>query len=368
MTTDHPPVPAGRADRAGHTGRRPRAPSSAAPPAAERPAARSHAASGPQEHGPRPAGRAAARRLLVAVFALAVAAGVALALADQDWSALAALVHPGSFAVLVGAAVLSAVGLLCGTRSWLLTLSAVALPVPGRAGVRMFFVGFLGKFVPGRVWGLVAQIRMGERAGATKSQMAGTYLVNLVVVLLTGGAVGLLVAPTLLPEGFVLLLVPPGLLLVLLVRPDLIHGLAAVAARVARRPAPPAPGRPGNLRGAIAFQTVAWLLSGLHLWVIAVLLGADPLPALPAAVGGFALAVVVGTVAVFAPDGVGVRELLLVPALATVLPLQAAVAAALGSRVLTLVAELATSGVALGAVALRERSARATPLRKESTA
>ncbi|WP_103528367.1 lysylphosphatidylglycerol synthase domain-containing protein [Streptomyces sp. SM12] len=311
--------------------------------------------------------RTAWRRLLTVAFSLAVVTGVVLALRDQDWSALAGLFHGGSAVALLGAAVVSAAGLLCGTRSWLLTLSAVALPVPGAAGVRMFFVGFLGKFVPGRVWGLIAQMRMGEQVGATKSQMAGTYLVNLVIVLLTGGAVGLLVAPTLLADGAGWLLLPLALLLVLVARPDLIHVLAGLAARLARRQPPPSPGRPGNLRLAIVFQTLAWVLSGVHLWVIAVLLGADPAASFPVAVGGFALAVVVGSVAVFAPDGVGVRELLLVPALATVLPLPAAVAAALASRVLTLVAELATSGAALGAVALRDRSAPATPLRKEST-
>ncbi|MCE7079793.1 lysylphosphatidylglycerol synthase domain-containing protein [Streptomyces sp. ST2-7A] len=316
---------------------------------------------------PRHGAAVAWRRALTVIFAVAVVAGVLVALRGQDWSVLAELLHGGSAAALLGACLVTAVGLLCGTRAWLLTLSAIAAPVPARTGIRMFFVGFLGKFVPGRVWGLIAQMRMAEQAGVTKTQMAGTYLVNLVIVLLTGGVVGLLVARTLPADGAVWLLLPPALLLVLVVRPDLIHVLAGLAARVAGRQPPPPPGRSGNLRLAIVFQTAAWVLSGLHVWVIAVLLGAEPLPALPAAIGGFALAVVVGSLAVFAPDGIGVRELLLVPALAPVLPLHAAVAAALGSRVLTLIAELATSGVALGVVALRDRPAVPTPFREEST-
>ncbi|WP_162793658.1 lysylphosphatidylglycerol synthase domain-containing protein [Streptomyces paludis] len=309
------------------------------------------------------------RRSLAALFAVAVVAGICLALRGQDWSVLAGLFHGGSAAALLGAVVISAAGLLCGTRSWLLTLSAIALPVPTGTGIRMFFVGFLGKFVPGRVWGLIAQIRMGERAGATKAQMAGTYLVNLVVVLLTGGLVGMLVAPALLPHGVWWLLLPLVPLAVLVARPELIHGLAGLAARIGRRPPPPpSPGRPGALRRAVAYQTVAWVLSGLHVWVLAVLLGAAPLPALTASVGGFALATVAGTLVVFAPDGVGVRELLLVPALASVLPLPAAIATALGSRVLTLVAELVTSGTALGGVALRDRRVLTASLRKGTIA
>ncbi|UCM86572.1 lysylphosphatidylglycerol synthase domain-containing protein [Streptomyces marincola] len=309
------------------------------------------------------------RRALTAVFAVAVVAGAVAALRGQDWSVLAGLLHGGSVAALLGATAVTAAGLLCGTRSWMLTLSTIAVPIPAGTGVRMFFVGFLGKFIPGRVWGLIAQMRMGERAGATKAQLAGTYLVNLVIVLLTGGAVGLLVAPTLLPDGAAwLLLLPLALLIALVARPTLIHALVGLAARVARRQPPPAPGQPANLRLAVVYQTAAWVLSGLHVWVLAVLLGAEPLPALPAAVGGYSLAVVAGTLAVFAPDGVGVRELLLVPALVPVLPLHAAVAAALGSRVLTLVAELATSGAALGAVALRDRATAPAPIRKETPA
>ncbi|MDP9681961.1 lysylphosphatidylglycerol synthase domain-containing protein [Streptomyces griseoviridis] len=310
------------------------------------------------------------RRVLVVLFAVAVLAGVGLALRDQDWSVLAQLLHPGSVPALLGAVVVTSAGLLCGTRSWLLTLSAIAGPVPARAGVRMFFVGFLGKFVPGRVWGLIAQLRMGEQAGASKAQMAGTYVVNLVVVLLTGGAVGMLVAPALFDEGVWWMLVPLVPLAALLVRPDLVHRSAVLAARVARRNPPPSPGRPRDLRRSLAYQTGSWVLSGLHVWVTALLLGADPLPALPAAVGGFALAAVGGTLAVFAPDGAGVRELILVPALATVLPLSAAVATALVSRVLTLVAELATAGAALGVTGLGgHRSPAPSPsLRKETTA
>ncbi|MBT2489836.1 flippase-like domain-containing protein [Streptomyces sp. ISL-96] len=308
------------------------------------------------------------RRALAVLFAAAVAAGICVALRGQDWSVLSQLLHGGSVVALLGAVLITAAGLLCGTRAWMMTLSAVAVPVPARTGVRMFFVGFLGKFVPGRVWGLIAQIRMGEQAGATKAQMAGTYLVNLVVVLITGGTVGMLVAPSLLADAAWWLLLPPVLLLTLVARPDLIHRSAGLAARIARRQPPPSPGRPQDLRRSIVYQTVSWVLSGLHVWVIAVLLGAAPLPALPAAVGGFALATVVGTLAVFAPDGVGVRELLLVPALATVLPLPAAVATALGSRVLTLVAELATSGAALSAAALHGRRTHLTFLRKGTSA
>ncbi|MCO6716961.1 hypothetical protein, partial [Streptomyces sp. CHB19.2] len=68
------------------------------------------------------------RRALTVLFVAAVAAGVYLALRGQDWSVLAGLFHRGSAAALLGAVVVSAAGLLCGARSWMLTLSVIAVP------------------------------------------------------------------------------------------------------------------------------------------------------------------------------------------------------------------------------------------------
>ncbi|WP_165945169.1 lysylphosphatidylglycerol synthase transmembrane domain-containing protein [Micromonospora sp. KC723] len=300
------------------------------------------------------------RSALTVAFVAAVVGGVALALRGQQWSTLGRLLRPETIPWLLGALLVTSVGLLCGTRAWMLTLAAVGAPVPAGAGIRMFFVGFLGKFVPGRLWGLLAQIRLGEKAGVSRARMAGTYLVNLVVVLLTGGTVGLLVAPAVLGSGLAWLAVPVTLLTVLAGWPRVIDTLVDLAARLTRRPRPATLDRPADVRRSIAYQSLSWLLSGVHLWIVAVLLGADARAALPVAVGAFALATTAGTLALFVPDGAGVREVTMVAALATVLPLPAAVTAAIASRVLTTLAEVLTAAVALVAVAVRERTARAT--------
>ncbi|MFF3854208.1 lysylphosphatidylglycerol synthase domain-containing protein [Micromonospora sp. NPDC002575] len=303
--------------------------------------------------------RRAWRTALTAVFVVAVLGGVALALRGQEWSTLGRLLRPDTAGWLLAALLVTGAGLLCGMRAWTLTLASVGAEVPSRTGVRMFFVGFLGKFVPGRLWGLLAQLRLGDAAGVSRGRMAGTYLVNLVVVLLTGGAVGLLVAPAVLGTGAGLawLLPPVALLVVLAVRPGLLDTLVRLAARVARRPQPAPLHRPAEVRRSIGWQTLSWVLSGMHLWVVAVLLGADARAALAAAVGAFALATTAGTFAIFVPDGAGVREVLVVAALSTVLPLPAAVTAAVASRVLSTLAEVLTAGLALLTVAVSDRLA-----------
>ncbi|MGZ4591033.1 MAG: lysylphosphatidylglycerol synthase domain-containing protein [Actinomycetes bacterium] len=75
-----------------------------------------------------------------------------------------------------------------------------------------------------------------------------------------------------------------------------------------------------------------WVVFGLHVWVLAVGLGADPLRTLPVAIGGFALAFSIGPLLVVLPAGAGVREAVLVVLLSTVLPPAEATAVALTSR------------------------------------
>ena len=100
---------------------------------------------------------------------------------------------------------------------------------------------------------------------------------------------------------------------------------------------------------------MSWLIAGLHLWALAVLFGASPLAALPACVGGFAVAMLVGSLVLIVPDGVGAREVVLLLPLATILPWSTAVVVAVLSRIVVLVSELLAAGLAL----LAARSPRA---------
>lgn len=295
-------------------------------------------------------------RAAAVVFCVAVVAGIAVALRGQDWNSLLRLVRPASTPALLLALLLSSAGLLAGMRAWTLTLGALGSPVPPRPGARMFYVGFLGKFIPGRVWGLVAQMSLGQAQGVGKARMLGVYVINLVVVFAAGGTVGLLVAPALPGTTALWALVPLAGFVVLLAKPRLVDRLAALAARVTRRPAPEPLARPDLLRRSLAYQSLSWFLSGLHVWIVAVLLGADPLRALPIGVGAFSLAASAGTLAIFLPDGAGVREVILLATLTAVLPLPAAATTALASRLLSTLGELLCSAVVLLVVSDRRRA------------
>lgn len=274
-------------------------------------------------------------RWLTPLVIVAATVGLGFALRRDGPTAMSALARPDALPLVGAAVAANLAGLLIGMVAW-----RVLVPVGGLAAGRIFFLGQLGKYLPGRVWGVVTHVDLGRRAGVPAERMVTAYLVSIGLTLLSGAGVGLLAAPgawIAVPVlGFVACLAWPALL----DRPIMI------AARLLKRPVTPVPA--ARLRLALALAVVSWLVSGLHLWAIAVALGADPRDSAAVSVGAFALATVAGGLSVIAPDGWGVREFALTAALATILPLGAAGVAAIASRLVCVVVEVSISLVVLG--------------------
>jgi len=301
--------------------------------------------SAPAEPAP---GRQRVGRALIALgYLVAIGIGVVLAARGPGWDQVHLLLS-GSGAIWLGtAAVANIAGLLIGLVSWRAVLTDLGRPVPLAPAARIYYLGFLAKFVPGRVWTLLVQIRLGRAVGVGPGVMSAAFGLSLAVSVFCGLAVGALVGPAVVAGYAAWLVVPALLVLSGLIWPRALGRLVAAAARRVGRPltVPPAAGR--GMRIAIGSQLLGWLVSGLHLWALAVALDADPGTALPLAIGGFALAVTVGSLAVFVPDGVGVREALLLLALAPVLSIPAAGVVLVASRVICLVTEVGTAATVL---------------------
>ena len=92
---------------------------------------------------------------------------------------------------------------------------------------------------------------------------------------------------------------------------------------------------------------VAWLPLGAHVWLLTWAVGGDPLRSLGPAVGAYALAWTLGLLVVFAPAGLGVREVVLVVALAPVVDAGAALVVAVLSRLVMTVADVGWAGLAV---------------------
>lgn len=53
-------------------------------------------------------------------------------------------------------------GLFCGMLAWRSILRGLDSPLPVRPSARVYFVGQLGKYVPGSVWTVLTQMELGR--------------------------------------------------------------------------------------------------------------------------------------------------------------------------------------------------------------
>jgi uncharacterized membrane protein YbhN (UPF0104 family) len=281
-----------------------------------------------------PSRRTSWRRTLVsAVLLVVVAAAFGLALKGQ-WSEIVDQLRVQRPVVLVGALLLALAGVFMSFLIWRGTLRVLGSPLPVRPAARLFFVTQLGKYLPGAVWPVVAQMRMGRDLGVPRQRMALAFLLTLGLSTLVGVLVGIAALPALLrAEGPVVLLGLLALpLLALPLVPRVLNALLALALRLLRRPGLDAPLAGRDIARGVGWALAFWLVYGGHVWLLAVGLGADPWRALPVAIGGFAIAFSLGPLLVVLPAGAGVREAVVVLMLHSVLSTSEATAVALTSR------------------------------------
>ncbi|MFF7454740.1 lysylphosphatidylglycerol synthase domain-containing protein [Kitasatospora sp. NPDC008115] len=298
------------------------------------------------------------RRLLTPAVVLAALVGVGLLLRHDGPVAARALARADAVPWLLAALAANVAGLVLAVHAWRVLVPAPPGSAPGTPGpvrgltaARIYFLGQLSKYLPGRVWGVVTHVTHGREAGVPAATMTSAYLLSLALTVLTGAGVSLLAAPAALPGQWFWLCLPAAGFLACAARPALATRPVAALARLARRPIDPPPD--AAVRRAIALAVASWLVSGLHLWFLAIALGAPAAASAGPGIGAFALATVVSSLAVVVPDGWGVRELTIAAALATVLPGGTAASAAVASRVVCVVAELGGAATVLAWARLR---------------
>lgn len=280
-----------------------------------------------------------------------------LALREQGPEALEAARAIGVGAALASLAAVLA-GLLASALVWRALLADLGTVLGPRAALHVFFLGQLGKYVPGSVFAVAAQMELGRAHAAPRSRVGTASLLFMGVLV----AVGLLSAAVALPltspaalrqYAWVLLVLPLGLLL--LAPPVLTRVVGLLLRALRREPLE----RPLSVRGvaaAVGWALVMWAAYGVHLWLLVRPQDTAPGPdLLLLSTGAYALAWTAGFLFVVAPAGAGVRELALVAALAPVLDRAEALAVAVLSRVLMTLGDLTWGAVGAGLHPTRRR-------------
>ena len=239
------------------------------------------------------------------------------------WIALSALVVFLTYAIQV--------------ESWRRVLAGWAQHLSYGRAARIWLVVNLGRYIPGKVWSVAGLVVLAQRAGV-ETWAAGASALAM-QALGIGTAAALVAAAT------------PGAASPLRLAAAALVSIATIgflawdrAARtVARLVGSVAQFRPLPLAAvaeSAGLSLLSWVTYGVAFWLLARGLGLPGALPVARAAGVFALGYILGLLALFAPGGVGVREVVLIGLLTPALGGGGAVALSVASRILLTVTEV----------------------------
>lgn len=290
---------------------------------------------------------------VVIIVGAAVAAAVVVA---RDRHQLADSIGRLGFAATLVSLVVAVASVIVVALVWRTILGGLGAPTPLPDALQVFLVSQLGKYLPGSIWPVVTQMEFGARRGIARRTMLAANVLTLAITV----TVGLVMAAAMLPFSsadalhrywWTFLLLP---VLLVCLHPVVVPAVLNRLLRLLRRETLSERLDWGATAAAIGWAALSWLIMGLHLYVIVDGLGTSGPRAFAAAVGGMAFAVACGIAFIPAPAGAGVRDAVLVLTLSPMLGADDALAAALASRSLLVVADVIG---ALVGVAVRHRLA-----------
>jgi uncharacterized membrane protein YbhN (UPF0104 family) len=240
--------------------------------------------------------------------------------------------------------------------SWRALLHDLGSPLSLRSDARIFYLGQLGKYLPGSVWTVVVQADLARDHHISARRTVAASVVSMGISLGAGLSIAVFTLPYASPGAvvhywWVLLLLP---LIIVCMLPRSVDFLTHLALKVLRREPPDHEFTWRGVSRASWWQLIGWGLIGMQTYVLCLALHAPVARTLLLAIGGTALAWSAGFVAVPIPAGAGVREAVLVAVLSPVLKPGPALVVALVSRAVATVGD----GVFAGAAFLANRGRR----------
>jgi len=253
--------------------------------------------------------------------------------------------------------------------NWLLIIRHAGAAAPWRRGMAWFFVGQLGKYVPGGIWPIVGQAELAHRDATPRGVAYSSTAMSMVATFLGAASVAAITG-LISSSGHRLASLALAVLLVLLLAAVAIPSVRRACDRLARRVTTRELRLPDGRWFAllVARHLPVWLaFAGMNVFAV-VALGVD--------VDGQLLVELIfvtcvswmaGFVVVGVPGGIGVRETIFISMTTASLGAGVAVSAAVLSRIVSIAVDLLGAAVA-AAVARRAPVITATDDRADAIA
>lgn len=296
------------------------------------------------------------RPVLIAVLMLCLClAGLVLLATGTDVDLQALSSNP----MLLPALALQVIASLLFIKAWQSILS-LQHDIDYRLAEATAHIGItlLGKYLPGKIWGLVGRTFLLTRRGQRASVAMRLLLADQFITFYTGGAIGLIALTALYSVPLSLILLLTALGGVALCRRYaapiliwLVHHFRFLTRRFqSMQLASEVDKEVAAWSGrAFVIYTLHWLVSAAVLWLLFFpVIAADPIPGILVITAALPLAMLLGFLAVWAPGGIGVREGVLVAILALQFSLEQAATIAISYRLICIAIDLVIGTLALG--------------------
>lgn len=297
--------------------------------------------------------------LILRYVLLALVLGFAAFYIISQWPAVSEAITHIAWRSAVLSFVLVLAGLALGTISWITILNGLGPRVPFLRAAQILLVGQLGKYVPGSVWSYVMQMELGRQYNLSRPRVLITALYSAGVGVVASLILGSLALPLLAEQQpqllWLFVLLPIGLICL---HPAVMTWLASLVLKVFRRE---------PLDHRVSFATVlislgtalgSYVCYGLHLTLLVNSLAHPDLQTVILLTGAMAIGFTLSLFAFLLPSGIGVREGVLVAAMAGMITVQQAAAVTVVSRMMFTIGDVVAAGVAVLFVVIARRRLR----------
>jgi hypothetical protein len=264
----------------------------------------------------------------------------------EHWSGIHSGLNRIGLVAAFGALGCVLTALVCTMLVWRVLMGGLGSPLAVSVASRVLFVGQLGKYLPGSVWPVLAQMELASEHKVPRARTAAASVINMCLSLFCALIVALLTLPfthALARYWWGFLIALP---LLVCLYPPMLNRLLRLGFKILKRDPPDQALSSRVIMVAMAWYVVSWIFYGLQIYVMALRVGVRPASGLPLCIGAFALSWAIGFVTP-SPAGAGFRDVLLVVLLSTQIGAHDATAITLVSRVATTVADGITAGVAV---------------------
>lgn len=232
-----------------------------------------------------------------------------------EWDEAEAAITEAEVGWLLVAVVLAAAGMASIGLVWGRVLHQFGVAVASTRVLAWYFVGELGKYLPGGVWPVVGRGELARRGGVPRTRAYASVALSLGMLYLAAMFVATAFAPFAITGGgfsawmLCLLALPVG---VVVLHHTVLERLVDGIGRLTRRSIDVEVPRWRQSLTLVALYTPTWLLIGGSTWAVARAITPDA--SAPRVIFAAVLSWVVGFLAVPVPAGAGVREAVLLAA------------------------------------------------------